>query len=317
MTTIACIPYRRESNSRRIVMNSDAILTVGSIAIDWLEMPDGTEGEVLGGSATYFILTASQFAPVHVVGVVGSDFPQEGHDLYKIHTANLDDLQVVDGKTFRWGGRYHENWENRTTLFTELGVFGDFKPAISQGNRSCPFVFLANIQPSLQLDVLGQMESPRLVITDTMNLWIDTALIDLKRVIAKTDIFLLNDNEAEKLTGLSDPEGAGRELCQQGPKSVVVKLGSRGALLVEEERTVPVAAYKIDSVVDPTGAGDSFAGGLVGALAAGDSLIDALIVGSAIASFSVEGFGPAGLFKLDKDELAQRISVVRNLSKLA
>jgi hypothetical protein len=125
-------------------MNSDSILTVGSIAIDWLEMPDGTEGEVLGGSATYFVLAASQFAPVHIVGVVGSDFPQEGHDLFKTHAANLDDLQVVEGKTFRWGGRYHKNWENRTTLFTELGVFGDFKPTISQGNRSCPLVFLAN-----------------------------------------------------------------------------------------------------------------------------------------------------------------------------
>ena len=295
-------------------MNSDSILTVGSIAIDWLEMPDGAEGEVLGGSATYFVLAASQFAPVHIVGVVGSDFPQEGHDLFKTHAANLDDLQVVEGKTFRWGGRYHKNWENRTTLFTELGVFGDFKPTISQGNRSCPLVFLANIQPSLQLDVLSQIESPRLVITDTMNLWIDTALSDLKEVIAKTDILLLNDNEAEMITGLSDSEGAGRELCRQGPKSVIVKLGSRGALLVEEERTVPVTAYKIEDVVDPTGAGDSFAGGLVGALAAGESLIDSLITGSAIASFSVEGFGPSGLYNSDKDELAQRISFIRNLS---
>ncbi|MFQ6607004.1 MAG: PfkB family carbohydrate kinase [Fidelibacterota bacterium] len=298
-------------------MTADSILTVGSIAIDWLEMPDGTQGEVLGGAATYFTLSASQFAPVHVVGVVGTDFPQEGHDLFRTHAANMDDLQVVAGKTFRWGGRYHENWENRTTLFTELGVFGDFKPVISQGNRSCPLVFLANIQPSLQLDVLKQMEAPRLVITDTMNLWIDTALSDLKEVIVKTDILLLNDNEAEMLTGLSDPEEAGRELCRQGPKSVVVKLGSRGALLVEEEKTVPVAAFSVDQVVDPTGAGDSFAGGLVGALAAGKSLIDSLITGSAIASFTVESFGPAGLIELDNDELGSRILVVRDLSKLA
>ncbi len=295
-------------------MTADAILTVGSIAIDWLEMPDGTKGEVLGGAATYFTLAASQFAPVHIVGVVGTDFPQEGHDLFKTHAANLDDLQVVDGKTFRWGGRYHKNWENRTTLFTELGVFGDFKPVISEGNRRCSIVFLANIQPSLQLDVLKQMEAPRLVITDTMNLWIDTALNDLKEVIAKTDILLLNDNEAEMLTGLSDPEEAGRELCRQGPQSVVVKLGSRGALLVDEERTVPVAAYQIDRVVDPTGAGDSFAGGLVGALAAGESLVGALITGSAVASFCVESFGPAELIDLDKQEIIRRMSIIKDLS---
>lgn len=295
-------------------MTADAILTVGSIAIDWLEMPDGTKGEVLGGAATYFTLAASQFAPVHVVGVVGTDFPQEGHDLFKTHAANLDDLQVMDGKTFRWGGRYHENWENRTTLFTELGVFGDFKPVISEGNRRCSIVFLANIQPSLQLDVLEQMEAPRLVITDTMNLWIDTALSDLHEVIAKTDILLLNDNEAEMLTGLSDPEEAGRELCRQGPQSVVVKLGSRGALLVEEERNVPVAAYQIDRVVDPTGAGDSFAGGLVGALAAGESLVSALITGSAVASFTVESFGPVELIDLDKQEIIRRMSIIKDLS---
>lgn len=295
-------------------MTANAILTVGSIAIDWLEMPDGTKGEVLGGAATYFTLAASQFAPVHVVGVVGTDFPQEGHDLFKTHAANLDDLQVMDGKTFRWGGRYHENWENRTTLFTELGVFGDFKPVISEGNRRCSIVFLANIQPSLQLDVLEQMEAPRLVITDTMNLWIDTALSDLHEVIAKTDILLLNDNEAEMLTGLSDPEEAGRELCRQGPQSVVVKLGSRGALLVEEERNVPVAAYQIDRVVDPTGAGDSFAGGLVGALAAGESLVSALITGSAVASFTVESFGPVELIDLDKQEIIRRMSIIKDLS---
>jgi len=295
-------------------MTADAILTVGSIAIDWLEMPDGTKGEVLGGAATYFTLAASQFAPVHVVGVVGTDFPQEGHDLFNTHAANLDDLQVMDGKTFRWGGRYRENWENRITLFTELGVFGDFKPVISEGNRHCPIVFLANIQPSLQLDVLKQMEAPRLVITDTMNLWIDTALSDLQKVIDKTDILLLNDNEAEMLTGLSDPEEAGRELCRQGPQSVVVKLGSRGALLVEEERNVPVAAYQIDRVVDPTGAGDSFAGGLAGALAAGESLVGALITGSAVASFTVESFGPVELIDLDKQEIIRRMSIIKDLS---
>ncbi|MEE9168041.1 MAG: PfkB family carbohydrate kinase [Candidatus Neomarinimicrobiota bacterium] len=296
-------------------MSARTILAVGSIAIDWLELPDGRERETLGGSATYFLLAASRFAPVHVVGIVGSDFPEAGMHLFKKHAANLDDLQVTHGKTFRWGGRYHGDWESRTTLFTELGVFETFRPALSPVNRKCDVIFLGNIQPSLQLDVLDQSENHgRVVVCDTMNLWIETTKDDLLKVLQLTDILLLNEQEASLLTGVSDLEEAVSAIQELGPSQVVVKRGSMGSFLVTGSEKTHIGAFPVKTVSDPTGAGDSFAGGFVGDLARGESIVEALMAGSAVASFCVEGFGVEGLIKIEEDELTHRINAIREKS---
>lgn len=293
-------------------MASHCVVAVGSIALDRLEFSDGTQGETLGGSATYFTLAATLFAPVRLVGIVGTDFPREGMDLLKERAASVDDLQVVEGKTFRWGGRYHADRENRTTLYTELGVFEGFRPRLSPVSRRCPFVFLGNIQPSLQLEVLGQAEHrDRTVVSDTMNLWISRAREDLDRVLKGTDILLINDEEAHLLTGVDDIVASARTIMQMGPRAVVVKRGGQGSLLVEKKEAVKVGAYPVPAVVDPTGAGDSFAGGFVGTLAGGGSLQEAAVAGSAVASYCVEGFGIEGLASVTLEEVKSRMERVR------
>ncbi|MFQ6675988.1 MAG: PfkB family carbohydrate kinase [Fidelibacterota bacterium] len=293
-------------------MASHCVVAVGSIALDRLEFSDGTQGETLGGSATYFTLAATLFAPVRLVGIVGTDFPREGMDLLKERAASVDDLQVVEGKTFRWGGRYHADRENRTTLYTELGVFEGFRPRLSPVSRRCPFVFLGNIQPSLQLEVLGQAEHrDRTVVSDTMNLWISRAREDLDRVLKGTDILLINDEEAHLLTGVDDIVASARTIMQMGPRAVVVKRGGQGSLLVDKKEAVKVGAYPVPAVVDPTGAGDSFAGGFVGTLAGGGSLQEAAVAGSAVASYCVEGFGIEGLASVTLEEVKSRMERVR------
>lgn len=297
-------------------MSIRTILAVGSIATDWLELPDGRKGETLGGSATYFLLAASRFAPVHVVGIVGSDFPEGGMELFREHASNLDDLQVVDGKTFRWGGRYHGDWENRTTLYTELGVFETFKPTVSPRNRKCSLIYLGNIQPSLQLSVLRQAENRKKeVICDTMNLWIETAKDELLKVLRQTDVLLLNESEVSLLAGVSDFVSAAHAVRELGPSRVVVKRGPKGSTLVSESETISINAFSVPKVVDPTGAGDSFAGGFVGALARGESIVEALMAGSAVASFCVEGFGLTGLQSISDEDLAHRMEVIRGESR--
>jgi len=294
-------------------MSTNSILVVGSIAIDWLELPNGRKGEVLGGSTTYFLILASRFAPVHVVGIVGSDFPEEGRKIFRDHASNLDDLQVVEGKTFRWGGRYHEDWEDRTTLYTELGVFETFNPILSSENRRCPTVFLGNIHPSLQLEVLKQIENnKKCVVCDTMNLWIQTTREDLLSVLQRINILLLNESEASLLTGISNLIDAAHRIRELGPEFVVVKQGSMGATLVSESEIIHSEVFPIKRIIDPTGAGDSFAGGFVGALAEEKSLSEALILGSTVASFCVEGFGIEGLMDISDEELQQRVDFLRH-----
>lgn len=299
-------------------MSANSILTVGSIAIDWLELPDGRKGEVIGGSATYFTMSAGRFAPVHVVGVVGSDFPQQGMDIYHEYAASTAGLQIEDGDTFRWGGRYHSDWERRTTLYTELGVFESFNPRLSTKNRECPFVCLGNIQPALQLSVLNQLkEGESLVICDTMNLWIETTRDDLLQVLRRTDILLLNENEAHLLTGVPEIVDAANQIRSMGPGAVVVKQGSSGATLVDDSGAVHAGVYPIEKIVDPTGAGDCFAGGFVAALSKGKSMRTALVSGSATASFCVEGFGTEGMLNLTEETLRERIEVVAERSEFA
>ena len=316
--TISCQRELCGLNFAPSVMSAKPILTVGSIAIDWLELPDGRKGEVIGGSATYFTMSAGRFAPVHVVGVVGSDFPQQGMDIYHEYAANTVDLQTKDGNTFRWGGRYHSDWERRTTLYTELGVFESFSPRLSTENRGCPFVCLGNIQPALQLSVLNQLgDRESLVICDTMNLWIETTRDDLLQVLRKTDILLLNENEARLLTGVFEIVDAANQIRSMGPDTVVVKQGSSGATLVDDSGAVHAGVYSIERIVDPTGAGDCFAGGFVAALASGKSMKSALVAGSATASFCVEGFGTEGMLNLTEETLQKRMDVVSDRSEFA
>ena len=293
-------------------MNPKTIVSVGSIALDWLELPDGTKGETLGGSLTYFTRSAGILAPVNIVGVVGTDFPKEGMNLFREYAASLEDLQIEEGKSFRWGGRYHDDWENRTTLYTELGVFETFSPKLSNSNKQSPLLYLGNIHPALQLDVLSQMASDDTVIVcDTMNLWINTTRGDLDKVLGRIDILLLNENEAELLTGIEQVPEAAQAIRTMGPKKIVVKQGGSGSTLISSDRDFHVDVYPIDKLMDPTGAGDSFAGGLMAALANGHSLEEGLIWATASASFCVEGFGLEGLSRMTPETFRERVEVVR------
>lgn len=288
------------------------ILVVGSTALDSVETAHGKVVDALGGSAFFFSAAAARFAPVLVVGVVGEDFPLERLDPLRALGVSLEGLEVVPGRTFRWGGRYHADMMGRDTLFTELGVFQEFRPRIPAAARRRPVLFLANIQPALQLDVLDQMESPALVVTDTMNLWIDTALDDLKRVIARSHILIVNDEEARQITGVRPLLSAARALLAMGPRTVVVKKGEHGALLVGADGLFSAPALPLDEVVDPTGAGDTFAGGFVGSLALegrwdGPALRRAVIRGSALASFSVQDFSLTRLLAVTAGELEARL----------
>jgi sugar/nucleoside kinase (ribokinase family) len=292
---------------------SQDILVVGSTALDSVETAHGQVTDAPGGSAFFFAAAAARYAPVLVVGVVGEDYPLERLDPLRRLGVSLDGLEIVaGGRTFRWGGRYHADMIGRDTLFTELGVFQDFRPRIPEAARRRPVLFLANIQPSLQLDVLDQMTSPALVVTDTMNLWIDTALEDLKRVTARSHVLIVNDEEARQITGQRALLSAARALLAMGPRTVVVKKGEHGALMLNGERAFAAPALPLERVVDPTGAGDTFAGGFVGSLAAearvdDEALRRAVIRGSALASFCVEDFSFARLAAVTDAELQARL----------
>jgi sugar/nucleoside kinase (ribokinase family) len=295
------------------------ILVVGSTALDSIETAHGRVQEVLGGSAFYFAAAAARYAPVLVVGVVGEDFPRASLEPLRELGVSLDGLEIVPGRTFRWGGRYHDDLIGRDTLFTELGVFQEFRPRIPAAARRRPVLFLANIQPSLQLDVLDQMEAPALVVTDTMNLWIDMALPDLVRVIARSHILIVNDEEARQITGRRALLPAMRALQAMGPRTVVVKKGEHGALMGHGERLFAAPALPLEQVVDPTGAGDTFAGGFVGSLAADGRVDDetlrrAVIRGSALASFSVEAFSLDRLLAVTPGQLAERLARFTDLT---
>ncbi len=293
------------------------ILITGSIAVDYLELPDGTKGECVGGSASYFTLAAGRFGPVNVVGIVGSDFPEEGHNLFKKHASNLDDLKIEEGKTFRWGGRYHDDWEHRTTLYTELGVFETFSPVLSPENRQCELVCLGNIHPALQLEVIDQIENKdSLIICDTMNLWIDTTYNLLVKVIEKVDILLVNETESFLLTGEKDIESAASAILKMGPEVVIIKLGRKGAVLTGQKEKINAGVYPIERVVDPTGAGDAFFGGFAGELSNGGTMESALLSASATASFCVEGFGTSGMLNISRKDISKRIEVIKSKTPL-
>lgn len=298
-------------------MSAPKIITVGSIALDTLETPSGKVSDALGGSSTYFALAASMFAPVHLVGVVGTDFPEAGWDLFKSRNIDVTDVQIVDGKTFRWGGRYSDDLHSRDTLFTELGVFENFQPVITEQAGQADLVFLGNIHPGLQKAVCERTPNARFIVTDTMNLWIDISRNELMDVIRKTDIFLLNDEEAIQLTGKDDLNKAADTLLAYGPSVVIIKQGRRGSLLADGQTRIRIPVVPGITVVDPTGAGDSFAGGLLGYLAnhSEADLIPAVIQATAVASFTVSGLGVEGLLVATPDVVIERVKRVSSMMK--
>jgi sugar/nucleoside kinase (ribokinase family) len=296
-------------------MKAKPILAVGSIALDQIETPLGHRQNVLGGSATFFAVAASLFAPVRLVGVVGSDYPEEGWQLFQSSGIDIQDVQRADGETFRWGGRYSADLSARETLYTHLGVFESFQPSLCEQNRNTEIVYLANIQPSLQLALCAEALGAKHIISDTMNLWIDLDPEELELVLQKTNTFLINDEEAAQLTGLSDLEEAADWLLDAGPSTVVIKRGSKGALLANGNIRQHIPIYPDASLVDPTGAGDSFAGGLIGHIANQDNsdLVAAVINGAATASHTVEGFGLEGLLRATRESIHQRGETIRGL----
>ncbi len=296
-----------------------SLLVVGSIAYDTIETPTTKVEDSLGGSALYFSAAASLFTPVNVVGVVGSDFDASKISFLKKRGVNLDGLYMESGKTFRWGGRYFEDMNRRETLFTYLNVFERFQPVIPEHYKQADFVFLANIDPELQLEVLQQIRNPKLIVLDTMNFWISGKRKQLDEVLKLTDIIVLNDEEVKEITGESGLIKAAKTIPQLGPKSVIVKKGEHGAMLYHENEFFFVPAYPLENVVDPTGAGDSFAGGFMGYLAKAQkidfsALKKAMVYGSTIASFNVEDFSFKRLEKITKKEIEERVKVFKKMT---
>ena len=288
------------------------ILTIGSIALDTIETKEGVRENILGGSASYFSIAASYFRKVNVLGVVGNDFPKIYWDLYKQFQINTEEIEIKNGPTFRWGGKYSDDYDTRETLFTELGVFENYSPIVNESVQNSKFIFLGNIHPDMQMSVINKASNEQIIILDTMNLWIDISLDSLKNVIKKTDIFLLNDEEAFLLTDTKNIEDAALILSKMGPDIIIIKKGSLGSYILDINNNIKmnVPAFAIDNVIDTTGAGDSFAGGFVGCLN-NDNIVDSVIAGSAIASFTVSAFGVEGLLNINKSEIDSRINHIK------
>jgi sugar/nucleoside kinase (ribokinase family) len=289
------------------------LVVVGSVAIDHVETPQERRENLLGGSATHFSYAASFFTSVRLVGVVGADWPAEHTELLKSRGIDTSGLHVVpDGKTFTWTGRYHKNMNDRDTLDVQLNVFGEFDPILSEDYRRAKYVFLANGVPAVQMKVLSQVPGRKLAVADTMDLWINTAREDLDKLLGQLDGLVLNDSEAKLLTGTENLVTAGHQVREMGPKFVVIKKGEHGAMFFSEHETYVLPAYPTDRVIDPTGAGDSFAGGMMGYLAEQDNvdpetLKTALAYGILVASFNVEGFGLERMQEITRDDIEERM----------
>jgi sugar/nucleoside kinase (ribokinase family) len=295
---------------------SAPLLIVGSIAFDDLDMPSGEYRDVLGGAATYSSLASSLLARggVRVVGVVGDEFPEEHLAALRSRGVDTSGVERAAGRTFRWHGRYSSDLASRTTIDTQLNVFADFSPKIPAAHRASPLVMLGNIHPRLQIDVLEQVERPRLVAADTMNFWIEREPSALAEMLKRIDLLVINDEEARQLSGMHNLVRAAADIRKRGPRIVVIKRGEFGALLFDEGGTFFVPAYPLEEVLDPTGAGDSFAGGLMGYVASrgGDlspsTLRQAMFFAAALGSFCVEGIGPARLLAIGRSDVAARIA---------
>ena len=275
---------------------------------------------MLGGSASHAAVAASFFGPVKLIGVVGDDFPRRYIQLYERHKIDLTGLQVLPGKTFHWSGEYEANMNNRRTLLTELGVFETFTPALPASHRNDAFVLLANIAPSLQLHVLNQMERPKFVAADTMDLWLNIALPDLLKLLKRLDAFVLNDSEAHQLTKEDNLLAALKKIHKLGPKYVIIKKGSHGSLLSGPRGLFICPAYPLHKLVDPTGAGDSFVGAMMGYLAGAKGDVEkhlrrAMAYGSVVASFCCEGFGLLRTTKVTRRQIDQRMRELEGLTR--
>jgi sugar/nucleoside kinase (ribokinase family) len=300
------------------VLKSDSVLVVGSIAFDDLEMPTGSFKDVLGGAATYSSIAASLLAPARLVGVVGTDFPEATLDMLRARGIDTTGVERAEGKTFRWHGRYADDLMSRTSLDTQLNVFAAFKPKIPAAYKASPFVLLGNIHPELQLDVLNQVERPKLIMADTMNFWISGEPLALENVLKRVDLLVINDEEARQLSGIQNIRKAAADIRARGPKSLIIKRGEHGALLFDDAGVFFVPAYPLEDVVDPTGAGDTFAGGLIGYLArhcetSPYALRRAMFYASALASFCVEDIGAKRVQNVKKSDLAARIQAFASL----
>jgi len=297
-----------------------SVLIVGSTALDSIKTPTRENSRLLGGSASHAAVSASFFSPVKLVGVVGADFPRNYLQVYKRRGIDLEGLQMRSGKTFHWSGEYEANMNNRRTLLTELGVFETFTPTLPESYRNTPWVLLANIAPSLQHHVLDQMKRPRFVAADTMDLWLNIALPDLLKLLKRLDLFVLNDSEAHQLTKQDNVFAALKQIHRLGPKYVIVKKGSHGSLLSGPRGFFICPAYPLHQVVDPTGAGDSFVGAMMGYLATAKGSLEnnirpAMVCGSVVASFCCEGFGLTRTARINRAQIQKRVKELAKLTR--
>ena len=299
-----------------------SLLVVGSIALDSIFTPFGATADALGGSAVYFSVAGSLLHPVQVVGVVGNDYPVG--ELERLAPRGIDwsGVEYANGESFRWKGKYSYDLQSRETLETRLGVFADFQPKLPDAFRSARFLFLGNIDPELQVGVLSQVREPTLVVCDTMNYWIQSKKATLLELLHRVDVLMVNDSEARELSGDWNIHRAGRWILANGPKRVVIKQGEHGALLIEPTRTFYVPAFPLETVFDPTGAGDAFAGGFMAYLArtgsvSEDNIRRAMVVGATMGSYAVEQFGIRGFDGVTLDDVAVRMHAFQDLTHVS
>jgi len=298
-----------------------SLISVGTMAFDAIETPFGKTEKIIGGSATYVAYAASNFVqPVQQISIVGYDFPKEEMESLRKRGVHLDGVEIIkDKKSFFWSGRYHEDMNSRDTLITDLNVLADFNPKIPDGYQGAEFLMLGNLVPAIQTSVINQLkERPKLITMDTMNFWMESAMDDLKKVLKQVDLLMVNDAEARQLTGQFSLVKAAKSILRMGPKYLIIKKGEHGALLFHEDEVFFAPALPLEDVFDPTGAGDTFAGGFMGYLAktkdiSFENMKTAIIVGSAMASFCVEKFGPTRLKEITKEDIDRRIQQFKQL----
>ncbi len=293
-----------------------SLIVVGSMAFDAIETPFGKSDKIVGGAATYIAWSASNFMqPIQQISVVGGDFPEEELDALRARGVDLEGVQIKkDEKSFFWSGKYHMDMNTRDTLETQLNVLGDFVPVVPESYQGAEFLMLGNLLPSVQLSVIEQMKTrPKLIVLDTMNFWMETAMDDLEKVLAKVDVLMVNDSEARQLSSQFSLVKAAKEIMQMGPRYLIIKKGEHGALLFHGDQVFFAPALPLEDVFDPTGAGDTFAGGFIGHIArtkdiSFQNMKTAIIVGSALASFCVEKFGTLRLTEISKEDIDARIN---------
>ena len=289
---------------------TDKVLILGSIALDTIETKYGKAENLLGGSATYATIASGLFGDAIPVGIVGNDFPQNGFKIFEKFSENIDDIEQKEGGTFKWGGKYHDNGDDRDTIFTDLGVFESFDPIINNDDKNVSWVFLANIHPSLQLKVLNQCTGQPKVVLDTMNLWIQTSKDELVEVIKRSDILLINESELIELCESENIRDSARQILDLGCEKIIVKKGSKGASCYTKNNEINIGVYPIKKVVDPTGAGDVFGGGFISGLVEGLSIYESMKRGTALASFCIEDFGVNRLINIEHKDINYRINLI-------